>query len=453
MPRSPFSFPFLSLLSFLLFLHFPVEAQYLQLDPNFRPGLEIQHSVIAVAEQDDQKILFGTYRQSPNIFRLLRNGKIDPEFKCNLDLDRVDDIKIQPDGKILLASDYPYFLVRLNPDGSLDESFQFPGATRYDYIFEIEVLKNGKILIGGKFDAIGNDYMPAVARLHADGSLDTSFHSPYPPNTAMRTFIIDSNQHILISGQIEGDASWWRFFNRLKPDGAIDSSFQSYNEVYYIYDILEQADGKIIIGGPLREYSGKAVNGLARLWPDGSLDSSFKRIDSWEFIVYDFFLWRQESLFINGGYSKNAEQEPQYLVNATQDGTLNPYFTTGSGPDDIVWESLLLSDGRILIGGDFENYNGQRIQHLAVLNDTLPAPQAFAIKLFPNPFDDQLEIEFVGDFTGFATARLMALDGQMLKYFQLQKEEALNLAYLKAGLYIFEVIHEGKTHQFKILKK
>jgi uncharacterized delta-60 repeat protein len=169
-------------------------------DPSFTtPGGGIRHSgiaqtpyVSALALQADGKILIGGYFDSYGgvrrrfVARLEANGALDGSFDPGMGGDNtqptVRDIAALPDGKILIGGHFTnyngkgqHYLVRLNTDGSLDETFKSPfmtdGAIRY--VIALLVQPDGKIWVGGTFvkaNLPGRDYL---ARLTADGTLDT----------------------------------------------------------------------------------------------------------------------------------------------------------------------------------------------------------------------------------------------------------------------------------------
>ncbi|MEO5856810.1 MAG: hypothetical protein ABIR21_12240 [Chthoniobacterales bacterium] len=76
----------------------------------------------------------------------------------------------------------PYSLARLNPDGTFDASFNPPSASntaqpsRAAVITNARVAPDGKIWVLGRFDTFGGSPAPGVARLNPDGTLDNSFH-------------------------------------------------------------------------------------------------------------------------------------------------------------------------------------------------------------------------------------------------------------------------------------
>src|SRR5262249_9765375 len=98
-------------------------------------------------------------------------------------------IVVEPDGKILAAGDgtgaysnHP-IVARVHPDGSPDRSFGNNGLAALSlhssvgHVDALTVQANGKILIAGSPATTTTLYRPTfeLARLNADGSLDTSF--------------------------------------------------------------------------------------------------------------------------------------------------------------------------------------------------------------------------------------------------------------------------------------
>jgi len=120
------------------------------------------------------------------------NGKF--MLPVGLGDDSVRAIALQPDGKILLAgtcsngSNVDFCIARLNPGGSLDASFDGPSGaangsfllpigTDNDSLFAMALQADGKIVLSGNCNnGSNNDF--CLARLHGDGSLDSTFDGP-----------------------------------------------------------------------------------------------------------------------------------------------------------------------------------------------------------------------------------------------------------------------------------
>lgn len=121
-------------------------------------------------------------------------------------------------------------IARLNADGTLDTSFTPPALTALGdpIVDQIAVQSDGKIVIVGRFTSVGGLDRTGVARLHANGTHETSFEPP------ALTFA--------------GGAS------NLHPQAVV---------------IL--GDGKILIGGDFSEAGGEQRKGLVLLNANGSL--------------------------------------------------------------------------------------------------------------------------------------------------------------------------------------
>lgn len=112
------------------------------------------------------------------------NGKTTIDFSANYDA--VSSMCIQADGKILVTGRstsnvyYDVAVARLNANGSLDASFGTNGKVLVDVQGEsdearsIKMQNDGKIIIGGLSSTASVGSALAV-RLNADGSLDNSF--------------------------------------------------------------------------------------------------------------------------------------------------------------------------------------------------------------------------------------------------------------------------------------
>lgn len=161
------------------------------------PSLGIRSfSPMDVAVQPDGKLLiwasdydYTTYTWSAALTRLNPDGTADPTFgsQGTLALEhRSDAMVLQPDGRILLASqgDSGPELTRVNADGSLDSTFGTDGILVLPFegnsfsIADMVLLADGKIVIGGNLGTAADGSMLALVRVNPDGSLDTSFGNP-----------------------------------------------------------------------------------------------------------------------------------------------------------------------------------------------------------------------------------------------------------------------------------
>ena len=87
------------------------------------------------------------------------------------------------------------YIARLNADGTLDTGFN-PNAD--GYVYSIALQADGKILIGGCFTTIGGVTRNRIARLNADGTLDTGFNPN--ANGHVYSIALQADGKILVGG-------------------------------------------------------------------------------------------------------------------------------------------------------------------------------------------------------------------------------------------------------------
>lgn len=115
--------------------------------------------------------------------RVLSNGAIDATFVTVNTSGRIDDAVVQPTGKVVIVGDFDTVdsvvrpgVARINADGTLDTGFN-PGIQDASFVYEARVfaLASGKLLLSaggtGGFDVALNDQRELLL-LSADGSID-----------------------------------------------------------------------------------------------------------------------------------------------------------------------------------------------------------------------------------------------------------------------------------------
>jgi uncharacterized delta-60 repeat protein len=231
------------------------------------------NNVRVVAVQSDGKIIIGgdflkVGGQTRNrIARLNSDGSLDTAFNPDAN-SAVFAAVVQSDGKVIIGGNFSTiggqtrrYVARLNSDGSLDT----PAPSLNLSVSTIAVQSDGKILIGGSFTTVGGLTRNRIARLNSDGSLDTGFNPNV--NSNVEALAVQSDGKILIGGwftAVGSPATTRNYVARLNADGSLDTGFNP-NASSIIRTVREQSDGKIIIGGGFTTVGGTARNRLARL--------------------------------------------------------------------------------------------------------------------------------------------------------------------------------------------
>jgi uncharacterized delta-60 repeat protein len=228
----------------------------------------------------------------------------------------------------------------------------------------------GKSSSGGSFDSYNGTPRNRVARLNADGSLDTGFNPGTGANSWIRAIILQPDGKILIGGWFTSyNGTGRNFVARLNADGSLDTGFNpGTGAIDWVYAMALQPDGKILIGGLFTSYNGTPRNRVARLNADGSLDTGFNPGTGANNLVYTMAVQPDGKIFI-GGFFINYNGTPRRsIARLNAGGSLDTGFNPGTGANDGVMAISLQPDGKILIGGWFQSYNGTPRNRLARLN-------------------------------------------------------------------------------------
>jgi uncharacterized delta-60 repeat protein len=244
------------------------------------------------------------------------DGTLDRSFGgsgqvANSSLILGDDVKVQPDGKVVgagsansHATGYDFAVVRYNADGSLDTSFGGKAGNgtvttdinqkSSDLGRHLVLQNDGKIVVAGTTTPsginLGVSADLALVRYNADGSLDTSFgsggkviqHFAWPLLTGGNGVFLDmaldpgssaldpNTGKIVVVAELNNDRG--AVVVRFNANGSLDTSFGG-GAGYVSFSTVDigveavQSDDRIVVAWE--------SHGLARLNPDGTPDPSF----------------------------------------------------------------------------------------------------------------------------------------------------------------------------------
>lgn len=257
-------------------------------------------------------------------------------------------------------------LARLNSDGTLDTVFD-PNAS--GGVGAMVTQPNGQILLGGAFASVGGVTRTNLARVSSTGSVDLSFNPS--PNGAVTAMAVQSDGKILIGGTftsvqpIGASAATTRnYLARLNADGTLDTTFDP-SPNGSINALLVQSDGKILIAGnfstltPNGATTATTISYLARLNSDGTWDNTFVPNTNGPVLAL-LLVPSKSAIVIAGSFTTVAPASTGIsstvnriarlnLANAALDGAFNP------NPNGQVRALALQSDGKIVIGGSFSS--------------------------------------------------------------------------------------------------
>jgi uncharacterized delta-60 repeat protein len=364
-------------------------------------------SAAAIAVQRDGKIVLGgSADPTDTMFALARynaagtldttfdgDGKLTTQIGANGTSDRIEDLALMPDGRIVAAGeinagimDTRLALARYNTNGSLDTSFDSDGkvttaVTGLSAASELLLLPDGRSVVAGIGRSSGRvtDVAIIAVRYNLDGTLDTSFDgdgivithndaappsptgSPAPQSARGLAAALQADGKVLVTGDAP-ETSGNLALVRYNTDGSIDPEFG----LLVIQGggtgsaIAVQPDGAIVIAGT----TGTQVF-LARYHSSGSADQGFgdggrltTSTGGANNAVKDMVLQPDGRIVMAGSTTVGGETRG-FLIRLNSDGTLDSTFDGDgkliigtAGFQSNVNSIALQPDGKILVAGD-----------------------------------------------------------------------------------------------------
>lgn len=345
-----------------------VAAQVGGIDPSFQVGTGFIGLPWCTTLDAQGRVLVGgditSYNGTPRnrIARLQSSGLLDTSFDPGAGPNgTVLGIEVQPDGRILVVGGFTTYrgvacrgIVRLQPDGSLDTTFQPVIVQTVPPTFALALQPDGSTVFGGAFEWFGGAVHERVMRLNSLGGLDTTFN-PSADNSVF-ALALQSDGRILVGGIFTSLSGVSRQrIGRLEPTGALDTSFVGLASDE-VDSIAVQSDGKIVIGGFFTSYGGAPANRIVRLMPDGQRDASFQSNPGANAPVWTVAIDGTGSLLIGGAFTQVGGVPRSRLARLRTDGTLDPSFGSNAGADGTVLDIALQLNGRAVIVGGFSTY-------------------------------------------------------------------------------------------------
>ncbi len=437
--------------------------------------LEVRNIEVATGNKLFISGSFDTFKgySHKGLVKLNPDGKRDFSFARGLFAGGTISLtKLQPDGKLLVGGTFTTFngvavkkIVRLNADGSLDNTFNAGGTGVLNFsggVFSISVQSDGKIVIGGSFTIFftAGPSLGKLVRLNADGTMDTTFNNG--TNVGINGDVIANLQpdgKILVTGSF--DYVMFTNYNRImrfNANGTLDTTFvigTGFNN--QTTQSITQPDGKIVVIGQFTNYNGTAVNRIVRLNANGSVDTTFSIGTGFNTNPLSIALQNDNKIVAVGNFStyNGVSQNKIAVLNA--DGTLDTTFNSGTGFFSLPLTVKIDNTGAIWAGGGLYTYNNAVNNYLIKLNGTavplstenvISSNKTINLKLYPNPTSGNFNIQINQELIG-SKVTVHNILGQKIKEFQL--DGLTTNQNLEKGIYIFEIEKDGNKTSRKLI--
>jgi uncharacterized delta-60 repeat protein len=350
-------------------------------DP-FDPGASGQ--VFALVPQSDGMILVGgaftnLAGQAWNrLGRVYVDGSPDATFTGGAS-GSVYALALQPDGKIVagglftnLAGRACNRLGRLNTNGSFDVTFL---ANASSTVYALALQSDGKIVVGGSFTNLASQPCTNLGRLNTNGTLDTTFKPN--PNSTVYALALQTNGGIVVGGgftTLAGQAC--SYLGRLTTNGVFDTTFSA-TANSLVVALAVQADGEILVGGNFTTLAGVSRTSIGRLTTNGAPDLSFNPGANVNSYVVALAVQTDGKILVGGNFDQLSGVACTNLGRLTTNGLIDTAYSDGTN-GGYVYSLAVQTNGCLLVGGSFTNLAGYVRQDLGRLFNTTAAAQTLS---------------------------------------------------------------------------
>ena len=313
-------------------------------------------------------------------------GTLDLSFDISAGAnDSVNTILLQTSDRILIGGDFTEYngipregMARLSANGNLDSTFSPKFEDGSVYALAIQPA-DGKIVVGGNFATLNGLERSCLARLNMDGTVDTTLtiHVDDTINSIgvnLNGNFIGGDFTYLSNGNNEESRNYVARIvaNSIKPWNS-PGVFGEDGPDSAVYAVAIDADGKVLIGGEFSSIiSGDTSvqrNGIARLKEvGGDLDSKFNPGSGANKSVFSIVIQPNGMILVGGEFTLFNGARHEGLARLKADGSLDSTFNPQCGTEVEVRALALQPDGKILMGGNFAAVNGHPSCGLARLH-------------------------------------------------------------------------------------
>jgi len=420
---------------------------------------------------------------------------------------RINSLLLQPDGKILAmgtiysdGAEYSKsFLVRYNPNGTLDENFGNQGFVINDasVINAFSVQSDGGIIVA-------TDRIPftlnqcQLIRYKSDGSIDSNFGVDGTVDTtidsqgvSVKAIVVLPDGKILVGGAFGDSQNRNVAVLRYANDGAIDPTFGTVGvkiidlePVDEVTAMKVQTNGNIVIS--LSSYhidEGMYVfnHQLACLMAEGDYDLNFGNNGIAKLLAPCAAMELQANgkIIVAGSYDSGIYANPvviglsRYQSNGLADSDFgnNGLVTTSAGNNTrgAATSVAIQMDGKIVVGATFSEAYLSSHPHTLVLRygsgETLTDGSNLSFQknnflVYPNPVKEILNLDFYLDQPAVLSANLYNAAGK--KVANLLEDKAFNNGFgtqqfqvsehLPQGVYFLKITNGTNTTNIKLIK-
>lgn len=298
--------------------------------------------------------------------------------------------------KMVKADDY---------DGSIDTTFNIGTGFNTNRSVTSINADSGNYYVGGSFTTYNGVFSPRFTILSTTGSIISGFS----PGAGFNNTVNDILTHypfgtgaICVGSFTAYNGVSYNRIAKVLSDGSISSTFSVGSGFNGIVNAISSnsIDNNLVVGGDFTTYQGTARNRIIRLTATGSIDTSFSIGSGFNSTVEEITHDNNARVLVGGIFTAYNGTSQGSITRLNTDGTIDGTFSTniGSGFDQRVRAITCQTDGKILVGGDFNSFDGNLNNAITRLNSdgTIDGTFSTNIGIGFTKYDFNFDIELPG---------------------------------------------------------
>lgn len=284
---------------------------------------------------------------------------LDPSLKFVKTMNTFNLVAERTDGKIWYSTvNSKTVLGLLDNDGTINSFTQ-------DLLLNINALyptNDNKVLVGGNFTTYNSTTVSArLLRLNSDGTRDFTFSASSNTNEVTALYILEDGK-IMVGRNTQ--------IQRLNSDGTTDSTFSTVTTNGKVNEFCISSTGKIFAVGTFTSVNNTTKNRAVLINTDGTSDTTFNIGTGFNAEVKGIRKTTTNNLYLIGSFTSYDGTSINKLAKLNETGTLNSVFHSSNTLfNDEPLSIEVSNDDKILVGGNFTNYNNQIVKNFVSFNE------------------------------------------------------------------------------------
>ena len=351
---------------------------------------------------------FGTSGStSPKFLRFNSNGTLDTTFKSegignSTGTQRVEKILVSrhpsTSDKIYVGGSFTqyyydstgvtvYRLIRLNNDGTLDNTFNI-GTGLNSVVFDIVEDSSGNLYVGGAFTTFsGQSNNNKIIKLNSSGQKISSFNTGLGFRLGTSTSVgtvqvlslaLSPDETKLYVGGIfttynSATTNATRLARLNTSDGSLDNTFDMTTGANSTVSVIKLSTNGLYVGGSFTSILGSSINRIVRITTGGTIDNTFSVGTGFNSGVNTITEDINKDIYVGGAFTTFTGTTNRRIVRLNSNGSKDTSF---NNQGDIGFENQVNtifvdnSNSIIYVGGLFTTYSGSSVLRFCKLSDT-----------------------------------------------------------------------------------